>query len=134
MDYFCIQNVNMIDNGRVTLEEPDHHSVHCLLDVGICVRSAFEVLVDSPPGASTTYSRGYRLDDDSKADIISLARSVGSCSTCNNGYDNSMLGSGFKAVMKVRNNMMALGLLILKNLRGFSFYNFQGHGIGYEPE
>jgi len=101
MDYFCIQNVNMIDNGRVTLEEPDSHTVHCLVDVGICVRSAFEVLVDSPPGASTTYSRGYRLDDDSKADIISLARSVGSCSTCTNGYDNSMLGSGFKAVMKV---------------------------------
>ncbi|CAJ1959549.1 unnamed protein product [Cylindrotheca closterium] len=103
MDYFCIQNVNMIDNGLVTLEEPDRHTVHCLVDVGICLDSAFEVLVESPNQASSTsaYTRGYRLDDGSKTDMISLARRVGSCSTCVNGYDNSMLNRGFKAVMKV---------------------------------
>lgn len=100
MDYFCIENGNMIDNGRVTLEEPDRHTVHCLVDVGICVETAFEVLVESPQ-AFTSYSRGYRLDDSSKTDIIRLARSVGSCDSCVNGYDNSMLSRGFKAVMKV---------------------------------
>ena len=103
MDYFCIKSVNMIDNGRATLEEPETHSVHCLVDVGICLNSAFEVLISSTEG-STQYSRGYRLDDDSKSDIIDLARSVGSCSTCVNGYDSSMLSKGFKAVMKVRIN------------------------------
>jgi len=101
MDYYCINNVRMIDNGLVTLEEPDRHTVHCLVDVGVCVRTAFEVLVFSEPGSSTTYSRGYRLDDNSKADIMSLARSVGSCSTCTNGYDSSKLNRGFRAVMKV---------------------------------
>jgi len=101
MDYFCIDNVRMIDNGRVTLEEPDRHTVHCLVDVGICLNSAFEILIKSEPGASTTYSRGYRLDDDSKNDILNLARSVGSCSTCVNGYDSSKLNRGFKSVMKV---------------------------------
>ncbi|KAL3940070.1 MAG: hypothetical protein SGBAC_005326, partial [Bacillariaceae sp.] len=90
----------MIDNGRVTLEEPERHTVHCLVDVGICLDTAFEVLIESSSG-STAYSRGYRLDDDSKSDILSLARSVGSCTTCANGYDNSMLRTGFKAVMKV---------------------------------
>merc|ERR1712194_658343 len=92
--------VNMIDNGRVTLEEPERHSVHCLVDVGICLDSAFEVLVESSSG-STPYGRGYRLDDASKSDMIDLARSVGSCTTCANGYDGSGLTRGFKAVMKV---------------------------------
>mmetsp|Transcript_8859 Transcript_8859/g.21151 ORF Transcript_8859/g.21151 Transcript_8859/m.21151 type:complete len:298 (+) Transcript_8859:69-962(+) len=103
MDYFCIQNVNMIDNGLVTLEQPDRHTVHCLVDVGICLDSAFEVLVESSSssGSSTPYSRGYRLDDSSKTDVINLARSIGSCSTCTNGYDSSKLNRGFKAVMKV---------------------------------
>jgi len=100
MDYFCIDNVRMIDNGRRTLEEPDRHTVHCLVDVGICLNTAFEVLVESS-GGSTAYTRGYRLDDSSKNDMINLARSVGSCSTCVNGYNNRMLDSGFKAVMMV---------------------------------
>ncbi|KAL3929562.1 MAG: hypothetical protein SGBAC_012155 [Bacillariaceae sp.] len=100
MDYFCIQNVNMIDNGRTTLEEPELHTVHCLADVGVCLATQYEVLVkSSSPLASNTYSRGYRLDEDSKTSMLELARSVGSCSTCANGYDNSMLNEGFKAVM-----------------------------------
>jgi len=98
MDFFCINNVNMIDNGRITLEEPELHTVHCLADIGVCLNTPYEVLVESPM-AETKYSRGYRLDEDSKQDILRLARSVGSCSTCVNGYDNSMLNEGFRAVM-----------------------------------
>jgi hypothetical protein len=30
MDYYCIDNGDMIDNGKLTLEEPFDHTVHCL--------------------------------------------------------------------------------------------------------
>jgi len=98
MDFFCIENVNMIDNGRITLEEPELHTVHCLADIGVCLETPYEVLVESPMG-DTPYRRGYRLDEDSKQNMLELVRSVGSCSTCANGYDNSMLNEGFRAVM-----------------------------------
>lgn len=98
MDYFCIDNGDMIDNGKPTLEKPGDHSVHCLVDVGICLRTPFEVLTD-PVNNSKFYERGYRLDDDSKEDLISLIRSVGSCGTCVNGYDSDMIEEGIRAVM-----------------------------------
>lgn len=99
MDYFCINNKNMLDNRKPTLEKPMDHTVHCLLDVGICTNSDFEVLID-PVEQGNLYTRGYRLTEQSKQSIIALGRNVGSCSTCDNGYDSSKLRIGFRAVMK----------------------------------
>ncbi len=98
MDYFCIKSVRMIDNGKKTLEEPVEHTVHCLLDVDICYNSHFEVLVD-PEQSGDLYTRGYRLTDGSKQRMLDLGRSIGSCSTCVNGYDGDMQKKGFRAVM-----------------------------------
>ena len=51
MDIFCINRGTLLDNGAVrTLEGPQHHSVHCLVDPGICWQSGFEVLGAPPPG------------------------------------------------------------------------------------
>jgi uncharacterized membrane protein len=100
MDFFCINQMRMIDNGLVTLEQPDRHSVHCLVEVGSCIneRSPFEVLIDPVvPGAQ--YSRGWRMTESSKEDMIMLAQGIGSCRTCVNGYDSSMQSSGFRAVL-----------------------------------
>lgn len=90
----------MIDNGLVTLEQPDRHSVHCLVEVGSCIndRSPFEVLVD-PTSPGGRYSRGWRMTDAGKQDMIMLAQGIGSCRTCVNGYDSSMQSSGFRAVL-----------------------------------
>lgn len=88
----------MIDNGLPTLEKPERHSVHCLVDVNSCVndRSPFEVLVD-PMESGQKYMRGWRLDDDSKREMIGLARGVGNrCSTCTG---QGSLTHGFRAVM-----------------------------------
>eukprot|EP00980_Cylindrotheca_fusiformis_P030371 scaffold24719_cov147-Cylindrotheca_fusiformis.AAC.1 len=100
MDFYCINQGRMIDNGLVTLEQPDQHSVHCLVEVGSCVndRSPFEVLIDPvEPGAM--YSRGWRMTEASKQDMIMLAQGIGSCRTCVNGYDSSMQSNGFRAVL-----------------------------------
>jgi len=99
MDFFCINRGRLLDSGHVTLEQPDQHSVHCLVDVGSCIRSPFEVLID-PMEGSSMYSRGFRMTETSKAKMIDLAQSVGSCSTCVNGYNSFMLRKGFRAVMK----------------------------------
>ena len=100
MDYFCIARGRLLNNGRPTLEEPDTHSLHCLLDVGSCIndRSPFEVLIDPMEGGDGLYSRGFRLTDQSKADMITLARRVGSCSTCDNG-NRGQIEEGFRAVI-----------------------------------
>jgi hypothetical protein len=68
------------------------------VDVPLCYNTPFEVLTD-PVSSGTLYTRGYRLTEDSKEEVISVARSVGSCGTCVKGYDSSMLSKGFRAVM-----------------------------------
>jgi hypothetical protein len=84
MDRFCIDRGTLLDRQSVrTLEGPDQHSVHCLVDVGRCVATNFEILLDPLPGGST-YARGWLLDDATKGRVIELAQSIGSCSTCEN--------------------------------------------------
>ena len=100
MDYFCIARGRLLDSGLPTLEQPDRHTVHCLLDVNSCIndRSPFEILIDPMEGSDGLYSRGFRLTDKSKADVMALGRSVGSCSKCDNGY-NGQISRGFRAVL-----------------------------------
>ena len=98
MDLYCIELGFLLDNSNVkTLEDPSEHSVHCLVDVGPCVNSPFEVLLDV---GEDLYARGFRLDDQgsSKEMMVKLARDTGTCSTCTSAIDN--LFKGFRAVME----------------------------------
>mmetsp|Transcript_21030 Transcript_21030/g.44116 ORF Transcript_21030/g.44116 Transcript_21030/m.44116 type:complete len:437 (+) Transcript_21030:271-1581(+) len=100
MDFFCINRGTLLDNPSVrTLENPEKHSIHCLVDVNSCVTSPFEILLD-PKNGETMYRRGWQLDENSKQQAVALAQSVGSCTTCNDG--NNAVNShvlGFRAVM-----------------------------------
>jgi len=93
MDYYCINNGNLVDRPSVrTLQGPDQHSVHCLVDVSFCRESEFEILLPlSDDELRTTtnngdlYKRGWRVDDEGRQELVNLARSIGefpSCSTC----------------------------------------------------
>jgi hypothetical protein len=104
MDQLCIDNQVMLDNGRATLEFPDDHSLHCLVDVGVCVNSNFEILTD-PVDGSSMYGRGFAIDEvqdggAGKDRILDVARTVGSqpggCSTC---YGDGPQIKGFRAVL-----------------------------------
>jgi len=100
MDFFCINRGTLLDNPSVqTLVGPEKHSVHCLIDVNSCVSSPFEILLN-PTGNSTLYKRGWQLDDASKEKVITLAKSVGSCTDCdpNNNRLNAHV-NGFRAAM-----------------------------------
>ena len=100
MDLFCINRGTLLDNPSVrTLENPELHSVHCLIDVNQCVTSSFEILMDPPSGSidQLLYNRGWRLDEESKQKSIELAQNVGSCSTCQENDMNHV--QGFRIVM-----------------------------------
>lgn len=96
MDKYCIDRGTLLDNNAVkTLEGPDRHSVHCLVDVPICYRSGFEILQDPLPGA-TTHCRAFQLDQRGNNLVIQIARAIGICGTCGN---NGTQRYGFRATI-----------------------------------
>ena len=61
MDNFCIVRGNLFDNPSVkTLEHPERHSIHCLVDIEECTTSLYAIL--APPNATNPlYSISYQL-------------------------------------------------------------------------
>ena len=103
MDEFCITLGTLLDNDKIlTLEGPDQHSVHCLVDVDVCVESPYEILEDPTTTSNGLYVRAYRVDEsvdngNGKQLLVNLARNVGICSTCNG---NGNLRKGMRAAVK----------------------------------
>lgn len=61
MDNFCIERGTLLDNPSVrTLENPEKHSMHCLLDVPSCVLSRYALLAE-PATPGGLYSVKYQL-------------------------------------------------------------------------
>lgn len=94
-DQFCLEAGTFLDNGLPSLEMPDKHTVHCLIDPAVCVESPFEVLLP-PEGRSTMYQRGYTLDDASKEQAVALAKQVGVCDKCDG---TGSIVEGFRATL-----------------------------------
>eukprot|EP00756_Hemistasia_phaeocysticola_P045404 Hpha_TRINITY_DN19160_c0_g1::TRINITY_DN19160_c0_g1_i1::g.94774::m.94774 len=97
MDTYCIDRGRLLDKGDLgTLDHPEAHTVHCLVDVGNCRNSNYEVLAPNPaqPGS---HCRAYRLDDEGKRLAVAHARAGGSCSTC---ADNGTLVEGYRATVR----------------------------------
>ena len=87
MDTYCINRGFLLSDPAVkTLESPNKHSVHCLVDVAICRVSGYEILAPNPDSHSN-YCRAYTMDQKGNEMFVEYARSVGDCSTCdsNNG-------------------------------------------------
>jgi hypothetical protein len=97
MDYFCINDGFLMDNPSViTLKEPIKHSVHCMIDIPVCVKSPFEILTPPTMGGKL-YKRAYRLNDSTKSKLVKLAKKVGECSTCSG---TGTIKTGLKVVVK----------------------------------
>jgi hypothetical protein len=98
MDFFCIAQGFLFDNPSiVTLEGPMEHSVHCLLDVPECINTPFEILLPPSAGGGGLYSRGYRLDDDTKAEVVALGKQEGVCGDCDS---TGTIEKGFTVVVQ----------------------------------
>ena len=94
MDKLCSERGTMLDNPSLqTLQSPERHSLHCLVDVEPCYNSGFEVLAPAAAGGSG-YCRAFDLGSAGTTTMLAFARAQGSCSTCTNP---SGLTHGFKA-------------------------------------
>ncbi|RHX99429.1 hypothetical protein DYB36_013816 [Aphanomyces astaci] len=61
MDNYCIDLGNLMDNPTVkTLEGPEVHSIHCLVDLEPCVDSLYTLLAP-PENGSNLYTVKYQL-------------------------------------------------------------------------
>jgi len=89
MDKYCIDEGFMIDNGLPTLKQPEEHSVHCLVEISVCVDSGYEVLVDVN---ASEYQRAVELDSTGNIMVRALATQVGRCRTCANPNGGQMYG------------------------------------------
>ena len=86
MDKFCIDRGTLLDNPSVkTLENPEKHSVHCLVDISVCYKSGFHILLPNPSG-SPAYANAVRLDGVGNQKVLEVARANGICrDTCGSG-------------------------------------------------
>jgi hypothetical protein len=66
----------LLDTGDVTLQYPDRHTVHCLIDVPSCKESDYEILA-APAATGGLYSRAFRFDDAAKQGLQRLAARTG---------------------------------------------------------
>ncbi|KAL7534607.1 hypothetical protein ACHAWF_004885 [Thalassiosira exigua] len=99
MDQFCINLGNLLDNDSVvTLEGPEEHSFHCLLDPHVCRDSGYVVLTDKD-SETGMHCLGYRLEDtDAVVAADSAAGQHGYCDICTG--DESKPEYGFRATFK----------------------------------
>jgi hypothetical protein len=101
MDNYCINRNFLLDAPKLdTLSNPAAHSLHCLVDPGVCYKSGFEMLQD-PIGESLVHCRAYELDSTGNTMALELARSLGSptgCRTCT-GDAATGLKKGFRATV-----------------------------------
>lgn len=90
MDTFCIERGTLLDNPSARAlqdgEGPQLHSYHCLLDVGQCIDSGYELL-EPPLGGSSTYCRVLKLDAAGNTMLLDTLRPMGrpgpgACTTC----------------------------------------------------
>ena len=87
MDLFCINRGTLLDApGVVTLQNPEKHSVHCLVDVGVCVNSGYNILLPNPKfgqGSEPKFVHALTLDEAGNDLVLKFARENGrDCSTC----------------------------------------------------
>ena len=93
---FCINLGSLLDTGDKTLKHPDRHSVHCLIDVGQCVNSGFQLLSQNPDADSGEHVQLAEFDDAGHDMAVDLAKAVGSCTDCDNGRNSNFLSRGLQ--------------------------------------
>ena len=101
MDNYCLALGFLLDNNDVvTLESPELHSLHCLLDVSVCWQSNYTMLRE-PAETESLYSVAYEFDASGSGLLRDLGQSVGMngyCTSCTAEEDGQEFG--FRAVVK----------------------------------
>jgi len=87
MDTYCAARGILLDTGGPTLEEPETHTLGCLLKP-ICASSGFELLEDATTDGK--HCRAYKFDSRGEELVEAVARPV---------LDQGLLVSGFRATV-----------------------------------
>jgi len=110
MDNWCIYTTGgtLLDMPDViTLQNPEKHSFHCLLDVDVCIESGYAVLGEKN-ATTDRHSVAYQLDDANV--VVQAGRALGkkgsSCTTCT-GEGDASPEVGYSATVK--GTVMKLG-------------------------
>ena len=86
MDLFCINRGTLLDAPSVvTLQNPEKHSVHCLVDVDRCVNSGYNILLPNPKfgqDSEPKFGYAFTLDKTGNDLVVKFARENGVCDTC----------------------------------------------------
>lgn len=98
MDTYCVNLGVLLDNPTVkTLQQPEIHSYHCLVDVPRCIADGYEMLAEASLSENDEfpYGRFLRLNAAGNEKVINLARNYGKpgpCSTCTGMLGNETQG------------------------------------------
>ena len=106
----CIYDTGgvLLDNqGVITLQHPEEHSFHCLVDVSVCRDSGYQVLGPKDP-TTDRHCPGFRLAETTA--VLDAARARGRrgyCSTCAGEAAEDAPATGYRAT--VRGTVASLG-------------------------
>ncbi len=82
MDDYCIFLGTLLDKPSLrSLQYPDQHSVHCLVEVDTCVASGYNILAP-PASGKGDYSVAAKLDSAGNALVVAMGKKVGICGSC----------------------------------------------------
>ena len=86
MDLFCINRGTLLDAPSVvTLQNPEKHSVHCLIDVDRCINSGYNILLPNPKfgqDSEPKFVHALTLDETGNELVLKTSRENGICDTC----------------------------------------------------
>ena len=119
MDLFCINRKRLLDNSNVvTLENPEKHTVHCLVDLPICFNSGFNILLPNPKfgqGSEPKFAHALKLDGKGNGLVLNLAKVHGHCDECT-GSGTIRAGLRFTYIGKVIPQSDDVPLFQVKNI------------------
>lgn len=106
MDYTCIERGRLFDNPSVHPLGPNGpvvHTIHCLIDVPVCVNSPFEILYDVSNGKRQRFGRAWRVDDNNL--LIEHAKRVGICDEdCRGNQERGLTATVIGKVLNLGNS------------------------------
>ncbi|CAB9497341.1 expressed unknown protein [Seminavis robusta] len=100
MDEFCIDFGKLLDAQEFeTLNNPEEHTMHCLVDVPKCYDTPFHILSAPLPGDTMMYGPGWAVSNNTE--LLTLGRQIGDleggCTTCDG---TGSLLKGFRAEVR----------------------------------
>ena len=106
MDYTCIERGRLFDNPSIHPLGPNGpvvHTIHCLIDVPVCVNSPFEILHDVSNGRRQRFGRAWRVEDNDL--LIEHAKRMGICDEgCQGNQERGLTATIIGKVLNLGNS------------------------------